>query len=210
MRSEEPLLSAHEAACVTGMPLTKARRIISSGLLGDFARIHKGTWMILKNALVGLKFAYEMTEFLTAERRRRLVGHVLEDPDAKTIRESVVSIDVRPFKDDVEQGIKSLNKAQRMISSDKDILGGTPCFKGTRIPVHDIAAMLNNGDDPALILRAYPTLTKAQVTASSIYAKAYPLSNRQRKRPEEWRKLKPISSKKFKLDSYCASHEISD
>ena len=209
MRSEEPLLSMHEAACVTDVPLTKARRIIYSGLMGDFATIHKGTWMILKNALVGLKFAYEMTEFLTAERRRRLVGHVLEDPDAKTVRESVVSIDVRPFKNDVERGIESLDKAKGMISSESGILGGTPCFKGTRIPVHDIAAMLNNGNDVASILEAYPALTEAQVNASSIYAKAYPLSNRQRKQPE-WRKFKPISSKRFKLDSYCPSHEISD
>ena len=201
--------SVREAACVTEMPLTKARRIIYSGLLGNFATIHKGTRMILKDALVGLKFAYEMTEFLTAERRRRLVGHVLEDPDAKTVRESVVSIDVRPFKNDVERGIESLDRAKGMISSESGILGGTPCFKGTRIPVHDIAAMLNNGDDVASILEAYPALTEAQVTASSIYAKAYPLSNRRRKQPE-WRKLKPISSKRFKMDSYFASHEISD
>lgn len=209
MKSEEQLISAREAACITDMPLTKVRLIIKSGLLGDFATIHKGARMILKNSLVGLKFAYVMTEILTLEGRRKLVGHVLDDPEARTVREGVVSVDVRPIKDDVERGIKSLEKAKKMVSSDNEILGGTPCFKGTRIPVHDIAAMLSNGDHVASILEAYPTLTEAQVIASSIYAKAYPLRNGQRKQPE-WRKFKPIYSKRFKLDCHHAPSEISD
>jgi hypothetical protein len=36
------------------------------------------------------------------------------------------------------------------------VLGGAPVFKGTRIPVLDIADMLANGDSPARIIRAYP------------------------------------------------------
>jgi hypothetical protein len=29
----------------------------------------------------------------------------------------------------------------------RDVLNGTPCLNGTRTPVHDIAAMIANGDE---------------------------------------------------------------
>ena len=199
MRSEESVLSANEAACVTGVPLKQVHRIIDAGLLGDAVKSRKGARMILKNALVGLKLAHETTEILTLEGRRRLVRHVLDDPEARTVREDAVSVDVRPMKNDVKRGITSLEKARKMIVCDKDILGGAPCFKGTRIAVHDIAEMLANGDQVAAILAAYPTLTEMQVTAAAIYAEAYPRRGRPRQQPE-WRKAKQCASKKVELD----------
>ncbi len=199
MRSEESVLSANEAACVTGVPLKQVHRIIDAGLLGDSVKSRKGARVILKHALVGLKLAYETTEILTLEGRRRLVRHILDDPAARTVREDAVSVNVRPMKNDVMRGITSLEKARKMIVSDKDILGGASCFKGTRIVVHDIAEMLANGDQVAVILTAYPTLTEVQVTAAAIYAEAYPRRGRPRHHPE-WRKAKQRVSKKVELD----------
>ena len=199
MRPEESVLSANEAACVTGVPLKQVHRIIDAGLLGDSVKSRKGTRVILKHALVGLKLAHETTEILTLEGRRRLVRHVLDDPEARTVREDAVSVDVRPMKNDVKRGITSLEKARKMILSDKDILGGAPCFKGTRIAVHDIAEMLANGDQVAAILAAYPMLTEVQVTAAAIYAEAYPRRGRPRQQPE-WRRAKQRASKKVELD----------
>lgn len=199
MRPEKPALSANEAACVTGVPLKQVHRIIDAGLLGDSVKSRKGARVILKHALVGLKLAHETTELLTLEGRRRLVRHVLDDPEARTIREDAVSVDVRPMKNDVKRGITSLEKARKMIVSDKDILDGAPCVKGTRIAVHDIAEMLANGDQAAAILAAYPTLTERQVTAAAIYAEAYPRRGRPRRQPE-WREARQRASKKVELD----------
>jgi len=55
-------------------------------------------------------------------------------------------------------GLSLLAKARGMVSSTPEVLGGTPVFKGTRIPVHDVADMLANGDRPATIVKAYPQL----------------------------------------------------
>ncbi len=88
-----------------------------------------------------------------------------------------------------------------MIVSDKDILGGAPCFKGTRVAVHDIAEMLANGGQVAAILAAYPTLTEGQVTAAAIYAEAYPRRGRPRQQ-REWRKAKQRASKKVELNKF--------
>ena len=200
MRSEEQLLLAHEAARVTGVPPRTVRRIIDAGSLRDFAEKQNGKWMIFMRALVGLKLAHETADILTLEGRRRFVRRVLEYPDAGTVREEVVSVDLGSMKNDVEQRIASLEKAKKNIAGDKDILGGAPCFKGTRIPAHFIAAMRANGEQVASILGAYPDLTEEQVGAAAIYAEAYPCRDFRHKRPARW-KIKPRISKTEKLDT---------
>ena len=200
MRSEQQLLSAKEAAYVTGAPLRTVRWILREGLLRDFAEKHKGKWMISKRALVGLKLAYETAGTLTLEDRRRLVRHVLEDPVTGTAREDAVSFDVCSMKNDVKRRLASLDKAKKIIVSKRDILAGAPCFKGTRIPAHVIAAMLANGEQVASIIDAYPSLTEEQVGAATIYDMAYPCRNFWQKRPAWW-ETKLRSTKKGKLDT---------
>ena len=199
MSAEEPTLSANEAACVTGVPLKQVHRITDAGLLGAPANNPRGTRVIPKHALLGLKLAYETAGILTFNCRRRLVRHALDTPDARTIREDIVSVDLRPMRSDVKRRIASLEKSRRMIASNKEIMGGTPCFKGTRIPVHDIADMLANGDEVAALLAAYPALSEENVTAAKIYAEAYPHRGRQR-RHSAWRKLSLHTSKTTKFN----------
>jgi len=209
MKTKEQLLSAHEAACVTGMPLKQVRRIIDAGLLSEFVKKPNGTHtrMISKHALVGLKLAYETNEILTLKGRRRLVRRVLEDPDATTVREESISVDVSSMKEDVDRGIASLERAKKIVVSDKEILGGMPCFKGTRIAVHYIAAMRESGDQVDSIFKAYPTLNKEQVIAAEYFAKAYPPHlaypphYHPRKQPEWRRQAKLHTSEIVKVDS---------
>ena len=199
MNTDEPKLSVNEAACVAGVPLKQVRRIIDAGLLGDSVKIRKGARVIPKHALHGLKLAYETAGILTLNSRRRLVRHALEVPEARTIRENIASVDLRLIRSEVKRRIAPLEKSRRMIASNKEIMGGTPCFKGTRIPVHDIADMLANGDEVAALLSAYPTLSEEKVTAAAIYAEAYPRRGHPRRHPA-WRKLYLRSSKTIKLD----------
>lgn len=199
LRLTEDALSANEAACVTGVPLKQVHRIIDAGLLGDAVKSRKGSRVILGRGLVGLKLAYETTDILTLEGRRRLVHHLLDNPGAKTVREDAVSVDLRPMESEVRRGLTTLEEARKMIATENDVLAGAPCFKGTRIPIHDIAEMVANGDDISTIRAAYPTLTEAQIEAAVLYAEAYPRRGRPRREPP-WRKQKPISSKEVALD----------
>ena len=48
---------------------------------------------------------------------------------------------------------------------DRDILGGTPCFAGTRVPVKSLLDYLRAGDRIADFLADFPTVTRAQVDA---------------------------------------------
>jgi uncharacterized protein (DUF433 family) len=50
------------------------------------------------------------------------------------------------------------------------ICHGQACIKGTRIPVHQILAMLANGDTVESLLNSYPQITREDIRACLEYA----------------------------------------
>ena len=199
-----PDLTANEAACVTGVPLKQVHRIIDAGLLDDAARGGNRARAVRRDGLVGLKFAHETTEILTLEGRRRLVRFVLDHPQAMTARERHVSVDVRSMKGDVRKGLSQLAKAREAVSCDHAVLSGTPCIAGTRIPAHDIADMMANGDSIGSIRAAYPQLSESQIELAAFYARAYPRRGRPRREPF-WRGREPAVSSEIALDELSST-----
>lgn len=51
----------------------------------------------------------------------------------------------------------------QVIVSSKEILGGTPVFNGTRVPVQFLFEYLEEGDSIQDFLKSYPTVSKEQV-----------------------------------------------
>ena len=72
------------------------------------------------------------------------------------------------------------------ILEDPEIMGGTPCIKGTRITVYAIEARLQGGDGVAGVLEDYPYITAAQSAAAAEYAARVPFVEDRDGRP--WRK----------------------
>lgn len=56
------------------------------------------------------------------------------------------------------------------ISIDPEICGGRPCIRGTRIRVVDVLALLAAGAGRAEILKDYPRLYDADITAALEFA----------------------------------------
>ena len=56
------------------------------------------------------------------------------------------------------------------ISVDPNVCHGHHCFKGTRVMVYLVLELLEAGDTPTKILRAYPTLTRESIRAALRYA----------------------------------------
>ena len=56
------------------------------------------------------------------------------------------------------------------ISIDSKVCHGQACIKGTRIPVHQIVAMLANGDTMDDLLKAYPSIEREDILACLEYA----------------------------------------
>ena len=57
-------------------------------------------------------------------------------------------------------------KQPKVIHSDPDILGGTPVFVGTRVPVQNLIDCLEAGDSLDDFLNSFPTVGKAQALAA--------------------------------------------
>ena len=49
---------------------------------------------------------------------------------------------------------------ERMIVSDPDVLNGTPCFRGTRVPFKNLIDYLEGGHALGEFLRQFPTVTR--------------------------------------------------
>lgn len=191
-------MTANEAASVTGVPLRQVHRIIDAGLLGGAVKRDRNARLLAREALVGLKLAHETANVLTLDSRRKIVTTLIRDPRRSLVRADLVTVDARQAVKAVRAGLDQLTRARRFVTHTPDILGGAPVFKGTRIPVHDIADMLTNGDAPARIVRAYPLLDAEKVRLAAIYALAYP--RRGRPRMHVVRARPPKTSETLALD----------
>ncbi len=58
------------------------------------------------------------------------------------------------------------------ISIDPNVCHGQACVKGTRVPVHQVVAMLANGDTIEALLGEYPSLEREDVLECLRYAAA--------------------------------------
>lgn len=56
-------------------------------------------------------------------------------------------------------------KSNKIISRDKEILGGTPVFKGTRVPIKTLWDYLKAGDTIEDFLEDFPSVDRVQAIA---------------------------------------------
>lgn len=192
-------LTANEAATVTHVPLRQVHRIVDSGLLRDGVRTKGGVRAIERRALVGLRLAHLTASQLTLAARRRLIGRVLREPDAERVREASITVDVGTVAHEVRCGLELLGRAQAAVVSDPEILGGIPCIAGARVPVHDLADLIANGESLAAVLAAYPALSAEQVELATVYAAAYPRRGRPPSKPAG-QGTAPIRSTTLRID----------
>ena len=191
--------SANEAASVTGVPLKQVHRIIDAGLLSATAKTGARTRTVSRRALVALRLAHVTSDTLTLDARRRIIGRVLAEPAAHAVREDAVTVTVDTIAADVDEGLRMLSLARAMVASDHGTMGGAPCFEGTRIPVHDIAEMMANGDTVEALAGAYPQLDVDRIRLATVYATAYPRRGRPPVKPA-WRISALTLSKRLAMD----------
>jgi uncharacterized protein (DUF433 family) len=89
------------------------------------------------------------------------------------------------------------DKVPNIVESNPAIMDGTPVFRATRIPVHLVADMIEQGTPIVEILEGYPSLTREMVEYAGIYAATHPLRDRPPIQP--WSETKPVGRKKGKL-----------
>lgn len=149
--------------------------------------------MLSHGQLVYLRLEAEGLRLLPMASRREVARAVETTPNVDTVAVSggsAILVRVKDAREEVDREVTRLCKVEQMVVSDPEIMGGTPVFRGTRIPVDLVAAMLAQGATVEEILDGYPSLTREQLELAPLYVAAFPQRGRPPSRP--WAKHKPV------------------
>jgi uncharacterized protein (DUF433 family) len=172
-----------QVSAVTGLPLPAVHKAIEYRLIRP-KRVREGHFvhrLLSRSQAIYLRMEAKGLRSLPLAARRQVARAVEQDSgiDAMFISEgSVILIQCKSARKDVETGLRRLAEATRMVESDPEIMRGAPVYKRTRIPVHAIADMLSQGATVAEILEGYPALTREKVELAPMYVKAFPRRGR--------------------------------
>ena len=189
MRALVENLTTNEAAIGAGVTVAKINRMIDKRILPKMLYKTSQSRTVRKDACLWIAFYFETEEVLTSAARVKAMRGALAHNHSWTdlrhckFEESrTVQVLLSSIWDDVDRRLSQLKDAQQMVVEDAEILRGTPVIRGTRIPVHDVASLVDAGTPIEEILEIYPSLTPSKIGLASIYAKANPQRGRPRRR----------------------------
>lgn len=183
-----------QVSAVTGLPLATIHKAIEYKLIRP-RRVREGNAiarLLSKPQILFLCLEARGLRSLPLTARREIARAVERNPalDVMAISEgSVVLVEIKSARKEVERGLHQLAEAERTVDSNPEIMLGTPVYRGTRIPVHAIADMLNQGATIEEILEGYPALTREKIELAQLYVKAFPRRGRPPAAP--WAKKRP-------------------
>ena len=182
-------LTTSEAAIAAGVTVAKINRMIDKRILPKMLYKTSQNRTVRKDACLWIAFYFETEDVLTAAARVKTMRSGLahnhswtELRHCKFEESRTVQVLLSSIWEDVDRRLSQLREAQEMVVEDPEILSGTPVIRGTRIPVHDVASLVDAGTPIQELLEIYPTLTESQFELASIYAKANPQRGRPRRR----------------------------
>ena len=177
-------LTTTEAAVVAGVSLPQINRVIDEQILPEGWYSISPTRTVRTDACLFISFYFETADRLTAAARLKTIrnafvhGGAWEDWKHYTVKDHLLTVRFFELWTKVDRRLRTLAAAEHMVVEDPEILGGTPVIRGTRVPVHNIAAVVEAGTPMERILQSYPSLTQSQVELAPVYAKAVPLRGR--------------------------------
>ncbi|KHK51918.1 hypothetical protein PI87_20455 [Ralstonia sp. A12] len=86
-----------------------------------------------------------------------------------TVAWSCLVVDMWPFVVESLRRAVQIAHARSVIRSDPEVMGGMPCFSGTRLPVANLLALKRGGLGYAALQSAYPFLTEQLMEAAEVY-----------------------------------------
>jgi uncharacterized protein (DUF433 family) len=170
-----------EAAALSGVAVKAVHNAIDKRILQGQARrsAKRARRLFSAEDVLRLKLWYEVGAVLSQERRQRLFAEIEERPTAKRVKaDTLVIVDVEEARRQIAKRVRDLDAAEAAVTRSNAVMGGEPVFKGTRIPVRLVAAMLDQGASEAEILDGYPKLEARHLELARIWAAAHPRRGR--------------------------------
>lgn len=182
-------LSAAEAATAAGVSVADVNRAVDRNILPEGLFSAAGSRTFRREACVFISFYFGTADSLTSAARLRVIRdgstHSQSWSDLRAWRShesAAVEVSFSPFIEEVENRLDQLQRAQEMVVEDQEILRGIPVFRGTRIPVHDVADLIEEKTPIAELKELYPRLKQEQFELAPVYAKAHPKRGRPARR----------------------------
>ncbi len=182
-------LTTTEAAVVAGVSVDDVNRTIDRRILPE--RLYGTTTVrtLKRDACLWIAFWFETSDWLTPNARQRVIlegsSRCASWPELRSckLQESrTIEVGIRDLWDEVDGRLKELQNAQQMVEENPEILSGTPVIRGTRIPVYDVANLIEEKTPMDELKELYPRLSEEQFRLASLYAKARPLRGRPKRR----------------------------
>ena len=192
--------TAAEASWVTGLSVKAVNKAIEDAAVPvRTVRAGKLRHRRLSYAsLVCLQLHAEGLNRLPLRIRREVFRRVLRQPQENQLRYTeALIVDVEGAKAKMKTKVQELERAAGMVHSDPDIMAGTPVFRGTRVPVHVIADLLERGTPVNEIVEGYPSITEEMANHARVYAATHPKRGRPPVQP--WSGTSPQKRVKGKL-----------
>ncbi|WP_299688183.1 DUF433 domain-containing protein [Hydrocarboniphaga sp.] len=180
------MFTATEAAVLTRLPLKAVNNAIDKKTVVPVIRERAGQSVRLLNrqALLSLTLERRLADRFFPELRRQVFDALaVSSSTMLSLDDGLLKIDLRAPRRELAESLRQLQRARHMVVSDPEILGGEPVFRGTRVPVHLIAALAAEGSTPADLQAGYPRLTAEMIQLAPVYAAAYPQRGRPRRQP---------------------------
>ena len=187
-------LTIRETAALSGVSRTTIEKAMEARVLQALtgpARLRGGAMRYLPIRAVVYFHALKAANLtdLPLRHKRAIWTNIirLESMQLETIEFTPgAMLDLKRLAADSLRNAEQYRKARdRYITSDKDILGGTPVIAGTRLTVYAILGRLQDGDSIDDLAEDYPEIPREAFEAAEIYARSHPLRGRPSGRP--WR-----------------------
>jgi uncharacterized protein (DUF433 family) len=175
------LLTLSEAAVVANVDVRDVHRMIDEDILPkELVEVNDGR-RVDARACVFVSFYFRGAATLTAEARTHVIKSLWSSRCRDRPREFKLAFVTVNFDDLLSEAIerrRKLEEARAVVECDEEVLGGEPVFKGTRVPVRDVAASVKKGLSKDRILSAYPALKAHMLELAVIWADANPARGR--------------------------------
>ncbi|MGD0191315.1 MAG: DUF433 domain-containing protein [Rhizomicrobium sp.] len=196
MAADPEFLTPAEAAMVADVDVRDVHRMIDEEILPEELYTVSGGRQLRSTACPFMGFYVHEAKKLTKEERDVVIGRVCSRIGATrtrlsirgcrraskrrewTVQDGNLTVSLWDFVTRADERQAKLAQARAMVVEDPDILGGAPVIKGTRIPVHDVAASIAAGLPASRIKTAYPGLNDRKLELAQLYAEAVPLRGR--------------------------------
>lgn len=206
MVGEARQYTATEAAALSGVAVKAVHNAIDKRIVAGQAKpaTERARRSLSAEDVLRVKLWHDVGPVLSQERRERLFAEVEQRPGAKRIRAgALVIVDVGEARKQIARRARDLEAAEAAVTRSGTVMGGEPVFKGTRVPVRQIAAMLDQGASEMDILDGYPALEARHLHLARIWAVAHP--RRGRPKSLEDKGLKVRSQLRIPLEPVSAA-----